>query len=342
MESWLTRDWFHRDLTIDPGTSQTVLASRRQGMLAREHTRVILNQATRSNGAPHVLAFGTDALVRSFAGRRVQTIDPVVRGKLAHPIGMDILLREMIRKTRFQSAFSFAFGLRLGLVAAPNLAPSDRSDFLALSVEVGRSQARLIPAPFAAMRGCELDVHGPRAHMLLDFGGGKSYAVVTSLGDIAALAHVEFGGADLDEAIRKHIERRSHIVISPTTAEAVKRAVGSVYPRVEPLQTEVMGVDNRTGFEKKVLVDDNELRDILIDACEPLLTLIQRCLSETPAELAADIDAGGVTLLGGSALLSGLPEFLTERLGLRFQRAEDPMNATVLGAQALLLEGMED
>jgi len=343
LESLFPRNLFRRDLTIDPGTCQTVVASRRQGILARERTRVVLAAGlARGNGAPPVLAYGSESLSRNFAGRRIQAIDPVVRARLVHPIAMDLLLKEMIRKTRFQSAFSLAFGLSLGMVAAPNLAPADRSDFLALSVEVGRTTAKLIPAPFAAVRGCGLDIHGPRAHMLLDFGGGKSYAVVTSLGDIAALACAEFGGVDLDEAIRRHVERRSHVVLPPAAAERVKCTIGSVYPRPEPLAMEAVGVDNRTGFEKKALVDDNELRDILIDACEPLLTLIQRCLAGTPAELAADIAAGGVTLLGGGALLYGLPEFLTERLGLTFHRAEDPVNATVLGAQALLLEGQED
>jgi len=343
LESRFPRGLFRRDLTIDPGTSQTVLASRRQGILAREQSRVVLAAGvSRGNGAPAVLAYGTESLTRNFAGRRVQAIDPIVRARLAHPIAMDILLREMIRKTRFQSAFSFAFGLTLGMVAAPNLAPGDRSDFLALSVEVGRTTARLIPAPLAAVRGCGLDIRGPRAHMLLDFGGGKSYAVVTSLGDIAALSFADFGGCDLDEAIRRHLERRAHVLLHPAAAESLKCAIGSVYPRPEPLSMEVVGTDNRTGFEKKALVDDNELRDILIDACEPLLTLIQRCLAETPPELAGDIAAGGVTLLGGGALLYGLPEFLTERLGLTFRRADDPVNATVLGAQSLLLEGQEE
>lgn len=334
--------WLHRDLTIDPGTCQTVLASRRQGILVREATRVVLGAAlARGNGAPHLLAYGTRSLTHPPTVRRAQVVEPIVRGRLAQPIAMHLLLREMIRNSRFQTALSFAFGVRMALVAAPNLAAGDRSDFLSLGVEVGRVTARLIDAPYAAARGSHIDIHDGRAHMLLDFGGGKSYAAVTSLGGIAALSVAEFGGRDLDEAIRRHVERRSAVLLSQPAAEAVKHAIGSVYPLPVPAAVEAVGVDNRTGFEKKALVDDNELRDVLADACEPLLGLVQRCLAETPPELAADIADQGVTLVGGGALLHGLPEFLTERLGLAFHRAEDPQNATVLGAQALLLEQWE-
>ncbi len=329
-----------RDLTIDPGSTYTVLASRRPHVLAREHTRILLAAgAVRGNGARQVLAYGTASLARTAAGRRVRVVAPVERGRLVQPIGMDLLLREMIRTARLTPPLSLALGLRMGLVAAPHLAAADRSDWLALAMEVGRTTARLIEAPYAAALGCGLDVHGARAHVLLDFGGGKTYAAVTSLGGIAALSVAEFGGRDLDEAIRRHVERRTTVVLPAPAAEAVKCAIGSVYPRPEPLSLEAVGTDNRSGFEKKVLVDDNEIRDVLIDACEPLLTILQRCLADAPAELAADIESGGVTLLGGGALLYGLPEFLTERLGLTFRRAEDPLNATILGAQSLLLAG---
>jgi rod shape-determining protein MreB len=53
-----------------------------------------------------------------------------------------------------------------------------------------------------------------------------------------------------------------------------------------------------------------------------------------PPELAADISQGEITLVGGGALLDGLPRFLAERTGLRFRVAQDPINAAIRGALA--------
>ena len=40
-----------------------------------------------------------------------------------------------------------------------------------------------------------------------------------------------------------------------------------MYPRARPESLEIHGFDTATGVEKKVTLDDNDLRDLLIDGC---------------------------------------------------------------------------
>jgi rod shape-determining protein MreB len=160
--------------------------------------------------------------------------------------------------------------------------------------------------------------------------------VVFTLGSRVAWHWCPQGGRDLDEAIMAHVEHRHRLRLHPGTAEAIKLALGSVYPRARPETLEIPGFDTATGVEKKVTLDDNELRDLLIDGCEPLVMAIHQSFDGVPPELAADISQGEITLVGGGALLSGLPLFLAERTGLRFRVADDPINAAIRGAFAHL------
>lgn len=59
-------------------------------------------------------------------------------------------------------------------------------------------------------------------------------------------------------------------------------------------------------------------------------------LESTPPELLADIMQRGVHLAGGGALIRGLPEFLTEALGVPVTVAPDPLTAVVRGTGIVL------
>ena len=59
-------------------------------------------------------------------------------------------------------------------------------------------------------------------------------------------------------------------------------------------------------------------------------TAILGALEQTP-ELYADIVNKGIWLAGGGALLKGLDKRLTDKIGITFRVAEDPLRAVVRG-----------
>lgn len=54
-------------------------------------------------------------------------------------------------------------------------------------------------------------------------------------------------------------------------------------------------------------------------------------LEQTPPELYADIVNKGIWLAGGGALLRGFDKRLTDKIGIPFHVAEDPLRAVVRG-----------
>jgi len=59
---------------------------------------------------------------------------------------------------------------------------------------------------------------------------------------------------------------------------------------------------------------------------------VRATLDETPPELVADLMEQGIALAGGSSLLQGLPDRLSEETRMRVYRAEDPVSCVVRGA----------
>jgi rod shape-determining protein MreB len=329
-----------RDLTLDPGSVHTTLASRSHAFLHRELARIALFAPRFSAGSGYTQVFGYGAELASRKIRRpgVRIVAPVERGRLADPRALHLLVESLLKRLRFPAGLSFASALRIAVVVPAQLSGPERARFHDFAQDLGGAKPLLVEAPFAAAEGLGLETGANRGRMLVDIGGGKTAVALLTLGGFAASGWAPFGGEDVTEALRKFVARRWQLDLPWPAAEQAKHALGSVYPRAQMQNMTVTGTDVRTGFEKKAIVDDNELRDVLIDACEPLVMALQRTLGAMPAEFAGDLAADGVVLYGGGALLYGLAEFLAERIGLPFRLAEDPINVTIRGAQALLLK----
>ena len=59
-------------------------------------------------------------------------------------------------------------------------------------------------------------------------------------------------------------------------------------------------------------------------------------LEQTPPELYADLVRNGIYLAGGGALLRGLDKRLTDKIGITFHIADDPLHAVAKGTGVAL------
>ncbi len=319
-----------RELVVDIGSSHTVVASNRKPFLLRVPSRIGI-----ANGGP---GGAPGAASPAGGGTHPKLVFPVERGRVTDPFAMEELLKGLLKQASGRWGF-LALRTTGALLVPPRLEEAETSSLRALLVDVGFGRPLMIEAPFAAVRGCGLSLSRPEGQMVMDFGGGKVYFAVFSLGGLAAWWQDDFGSRDLDVAIAAYISRRYGKTVSLATAEEIKLAVGSVFPTEKPQAVRVAAVETRSGDPAKLSLEDNEIRDVLVDRCEKLILAFQRGFEAVAPELAGDIARNGVTLVGGGAALRGLPAFLRERTGLEFRLAADPFNAAVLGAQHMIHSG---
>ena len=65
-------------------------------------------------------------------------------------------------------------------------------------------------------------------------------------------------------------------------------------------------------------------------------TAVLSALEQTPPELYADIVRNGIWLAGGGARLRGLDKRLTDKIGIQFHVAEDPLLCVAKGTGVAL------
>lgn len=196
----------------------------------------------------------------------------------------------------------------------------------------GASQAFLMEQPLAAAIGADLPVHEPLGNMVVDVGGGTTEVAIISLGGIVALEAVRVGSFDIDAAIQQYMRRRHGIAVGERTAEEIKITIGSAWPLDEEVEAEVRGRDLRTGLPKTVRIDSEEIRHAIREPVDEILEAVISCLSQAPPELAQDISLRGVTLVGGGAMLRGLPERIGAEAQVPVRLVDAPLECVVLGA----------
>jgi rod shape-determining protein MreB len=196
----------------------------------------------------------------------------------------------------------------------------------------GARQVYLIEEPMAAAIGAGLPVADPTGSMVVDVGGGTTEVGVISLGGIVYASSVRVGGDKFDEAITNYIRRNYGMLIGESTAEQIKKEIGSAFPGSEVREMEVKGRNLAEGIPRSFTISSNEILEALTEPLNSIVGAVKQALEQTPPELGADIAEKGMVLTGGGALLRELDRLLVEETGLPVIVADDPLTCVVRGS----------
>ena len=161
---------------------------------------------------------------------------------------------------------------------------------------------------------------------------------VISLGGIVTSTSIRVGGDELDEAIIQYVKKEYSLLLGERTAEAIKMAVGSVFPTPEEMIAEIKGRDLVSGLPKTIHITAEEVRKAIEEPVNSIIDAIKNTLDRTPPELAADIMDKGIVLTGGGALLRGLDERLKHETGMPVHIADSPLSSVAIGSGKCLEE----
>jgi rod shape-determining protein MreB len=184
----------------------------------------------------------------------------------------------------------------------------------------------------AAAIGADLPVAEATGSMIVDIGGGTTEVGVISLGGMVYSGSVRVGGDKFDEAIINYIRRNYGMLIGETTAEMVKKEIGSAFPGSEVREMEVKGRNLAEGIPRSFTISSNEILEALTEPLNQMVSAIKSGLEQTPPELGADIAEKGMVICGGGALLRDIDRLLMEETGLPVIVADDPLTCVVRGS----------
>ena len=201
----------------------------------------------------------------------------------------------------------------------------------------GAGEVFLAPSVLAAALGADLPVSDPVGSMIVDVGGGRTEAAVTSLGGIVVRRSLQVAGDSLDDAIQAWLRRTHELLVGETTAQRLKHHVGTLTPDIDGhLTMRIRGRHLGTGRPTEIDVHAKDLAVPLVDAATRIRGVVKELLQEVPPELSSDIIDRGILLCGGTSHLRGLAMLLAEDSALPVLQAENPEHCVALGAQKLL------
>ena len=280
-----------------------------------------------------VMAIGDQA--RQMQGREnpnIKTIRPLKAGVIADFNATELMLRGMIKKVRTTSSM-FSPSLRM-VICIPSGSTNVEIRAVRDSAEhAGGRDVYMIFEPMAAALGAGLDVEAPEGNMIIDIGGGTSEIACISLGGIVCSESINIAGDVFTEDIKNYVRQQHNIRIGERTAEAIKCAIGAAVPELEdePEDFEITGPNILTSLPQTVTLSYNEIAYALEKSLVKLDAALMKVLETMPPELYADIVKKGVYLAGGGALIKGLDKRLSNKSGLPFHIAEDPLRAIARG-----------
>ncbi len=323
------RGIFSNDLSIDLGTANTLIYVRDQGIILNEPSVVAIRHEGNA-GQRSVASVGADAKI--MIGRtpgNIKAIRPLKDGVIADFTVTEKMLQHFIRKVH-ESRF-FRPSPRVLICVPCGSTQVERRAIKESAAGAGAREVYIIEEPMAAAIGAGLPVNEPTGSMVLDIGGGTTEVAVVSLNGIVYSASVRIGGDRFDEAIINYVRRNYGTLIGETTAEMIKKEIGSAYPGNEVREIEVRGRNLAEGIPRTFTLNSNEILEALQDPLSGIVSAVKTALEQTPPELGADIAEHGMVLTGGGALLRDLDRLLSEETGVPVLIAEDPLTCVARG-----------
>jgi rod shape-determining protein MreB len=260
----------------------------------------------------------------------IEAIRPMRDGVIADFEVAEEMIKHFIRKVHNRRSFANP----VIIVCVPSGSTAvERRAIQESALSAGARRVFLIEEPMAAAIGAGLPVNEPTGSMVVDIGGGTTEVAVLSLGGIVYSRSVRVGGDKMDEAIIAYIRRHQNLLIGESTAERIKKEIGSAAPPLEGSggSIEIKGRDLLNGVPKEITITQRQIAEALTEPVSAIIEAVKVALEATPPELAADIVDKGIVLTGGGSLLSNLDQVLRDETGLPVSIADDALSCVALG-----------
>lgn len=319
-----------RYIGIDLGTSSVLIYIRGKGIVFEEPSIVAVDERT-----GELLQAGSEAeLMLGRTPKHISVIKPLSEGVISK---YEVTLKML--RTFLHSAIgsSQIFKPYVAVCVPSGITDVEERAVRDAVTQIGAKKVFLIEEPVAAAIGAGLDITRSDSQMIIDIGGGTSDIAVISYGKTAVSESIRVGGDKFDDAIARYVRRKYNLLIGERTAEQIKKEIGSVWTREEPLTFEAGGRDLVEGLPRRIRLSSTEMVEALEEPVTAIVEAICSVIEKTPPEMLTDIAHSGIVMTGGGSMLYGLDRLIANVTGIKTRVAENAISCVAVGTGKALI-----
>jgi rod shape-determining protein MreB and related proteins len=314
---------------IDLGTANTVVYHPKRGVVIDEPSVMVLRSPI---AGKHVrpLLVGTHA--RALTGRcpsGLLTLRPLQDGVI---VDLELARAYLAELRRVHGNRSGALRPRAVIGVPAGATPLEKRALVETADEAGLRRVRLVAEPIAGALGCGVNPLEPRAHMVVDVGGGTSEVTAFCFGGILTHRSCRVAGDEMTLALYQYLRSEHQLIVGELTAESIKCELAVE----DKLSLIAQGLDAATGRPRLVTLGISEVVDALRPTVDTIIAALANSLEDLPPQAVNDILDDGIWAFGGGVLLRGFDKLLEDSFGFAVRVADNPLTCVAAGAAACL------
>ena len=311
-------------ISIDFDSSYTNIYKLGSGLVLSEPTVAAVSADDKSE----LKAIGKDA--KKLIGKtadKTKIVFPVFEGEIVGEKVAGKLLHAFLEKIDVLGKFS---GVQ-AVVGVPCGVTSEMIEKYKKVVKIaGISKVSFVEAPVLSALGQRLPLNDFSPCFVVDMAGGTTNVAALTLDGVIAGFSVNFGASKICTDIIDFVAEMYGLQIGLLTAERLKDEIGSLMED-DGLSTIVNGRDIKTGTPRAISLKAVDILSPVKKYYEKVVELIKGLLVKLPPEVCAEIRRTGIYFSGIASSVYGLESFMTEKLNMKINIAENGDMAVALG-----------
>ena len=320
-------------LALKIGSGTTTIYKQNEGFLLKEPSLVAISGSPRGK---EVIAVGLEAKRlqgKSGEDGAISVVAPIYEGVITNTELATQMLKEFIEKVCPKKLFKP--NLRAIVCVPLGLTISEKLAFEQACYHAGISDCLLIPSVVCSAIGKGIEIGSETANMVVNIGAGCTDIAVVMQNSLVSGVNVGMGGANIDKGIEQQLLAKFNLIISDTTAEKIKKEIGSLY-KTDSGEISVSGQDSISREAKQITITAADIYPAIEHYYSKIAESIASVLASCSPDVAADVSRAGITFVGGDSKIIGLEKYFKTKLNINAKASDDADDLDILGAAELL------
>ncbi len=315
-------------VAIDLGTANTLVHVEHKGIVINEPSVIAVSENNR------ILAVGDEA--KEMLGRTPDQITahrPLKDGVISNYHVTLAMIKYFLDKALGK------FRVRkpdLMICVPSGVTSTEKRAVIDAGKAAGAREVYIIKEPLAAAIGAQIPIGEATGNMVIDIGGGTTEVAVISLGGIVTAESTRIAGDHCDDAIQEFVRKKYNLSIGDTTAEEIKKRIGSAILDPENPKMNIRGRSLHNGLPQLIEISSHDVTEAIQEQLAGIILTVKKVLEVTPPELSADVIDHGIIMTGGGSLLRNIDILVSQEIGVPVFVADDPLLCVARGTGIVL------